>query len=675
MISIPFANEQSRTEHIVTLWADFTDAPGATVQSTLQTTQDLGGVAIMAHPGRYTTGAGGNPASSHNPLRVSQYVELFDRFDSLLGFELFNRNDNETRSDRVVWDNVLSELMPYGRSVWGFSNDDSHSMNQAGFNWNVLLLDELDEQGAKQAMEDGAFYMVARVNRGVGETDPEVNTTMPDGSPMPNGGNANTVFMLHQAAPSIANIVAEDNNIAISANDYTEITWVADGQIIHTGNDLDINAHWNNINSNYVRAQITGPHGVAMTQPFGVRLASESLRARPGTNNLVSIDAPQDVYVLHGAPATPQGLRLPTTAQSVSERGWRAPAEITWDMNSIYPAYDPTNLTDIQSFTVTGTIDLTNTIVTNDHGASLERTINVTVGVDSRISIYEANRQRSVGDLITVEGYVTGVRGNGQLVIQDSNSQWGGLFVQNQGGTGAAAVPNQLTNDLIGQWIRVSGVRHVQWHNNAVAINTATGLGYWEIIENVENRPVITPTEISLDQLQLGVQGAWNNMLVSFNAPLIHRNYGLDGNAAVHQLRHPNYGRVEVACTTMPEKAVNGDIIRVDRGIVHWRNDLESHRIHANWTMGTITLPGQGVSIGQELLNRRADILANGLRGNLDLTNQTLTLLLEGMEPIVLATNVNNANIEGEVDLGCYTLIFDIKGNGNNVRVFDVVLR
>jgi len=54
----------------------------------------------------------------------------------------------------------------------------------------------------------------------------------------------------------------------------------------------------------------------------------------------------------------------------------------------------------------------------------------------------------------------------------------------------------------------------------------------------------------------------------------------------------------------------------------------------------------------------------------------TLTLLLPGMAPIVLSTNANNRNVEGIVDLGNgYFLRFDIKGNGSNVKTFEIVYK
>ena len=36
--------------------------------------------------------------------------------------------------------------------------------------------------------------------------------------------------------------------------------------------------------------------------------------------------------------------------------------------------------------------------------------------------------------------------------------------------------------------------------------------------------------------------------------------------------------------------------------------------------------------------------------------------------------NANNANVDGSYDLGMYTLIYVIKGNGSNIREFKVVM-
>ncbi|MCL2225008.1 MAG: phosphodiester glycosidase family protein [Defluviitaleaceae bacterium] len=281
MIYIPFSNEQSRAQHVVTLWANFNNGQFGWTQEVggqyrvLDAAYEAGGLAIIAHPGRYTGGLAGGAvgeAASNNPQTVRRYTELFMNHPAALGFELFNRLDNETRSDRILWDNVLSNTMPRNRPVWAFSNDDSHSMGQAGYNWNVLLMPYLHESYARIALEEGAFYAVTRVDRRLG-----INVTLPNGLPIPTMGNESTAFMYYQTPPGINRIEVDEDagTITLTGRDYDRIEWIAGAQggsglVIHQGSVLDIHAHWHLIHHNYVRAQLISDYGVAMTQPFGI---------------------------------------------------------------------------------------------------------------------------------------------------------------------------------------------------------------------------------------------------------------------------------------------------------------------------------------------------------------------------------------------------------------------
>ena len=82
--------------------------------------------------------------------------------------------------------------------------------------------------------------------------------------------------------------------------------------------------------------------------------------------------------------------------------------------------------------------------------------------------------------------------------------------------------------------------------------------------------------------------------------------------------------------------------------------------------------------VAHVLMDRAPSIIKNGIpQAQLLLSSNnkaTLTLVLPGLDPIVLATNVNNRNVEGQIDLGDgYILIFDIKGNGSNIKKFEIV--
>ena len=276
MIGIPFGNEQSVTDHIITMWADFNNTArgGMTAEQKMVeiigTAEAKSGIAILAHPGRFTGGQNADltagAAASNHPVQVKKYVDLFTAFpNSLVGMEIMNRLDNETRSDRILWDNILMQTMPKGRNVWGFSNDDSHGLGETGFNCNVMLLPELTTDATRKALETGAFYAVASVDRRL-----EVNNFDSNGNVMPGGGNATTAYLYTEmTAPGISSIVVKDGSIMIEGTNYDYIGWVADGTEIARGNTINLNDHSRQVNS-YIRAHIVGQGGVAYTQPFGI---------------------------------------------------------------------------------------------------------------------------------------------------------------------------------------------------------------------------------------------------------------------------------------------------------------------------------------------------------------------------------------------------------------------
>ena len=584
MIALPFTNEQSRSEHIITLWADFNNELNWTQEDILEMTTELDGLAILAHPGRYTTGSAGGEsgiASNNNPLRISRYIELLDTFPVILGFELFNRLDNETRSDRVLWDNILQELMPYGRFVWGFSNDDSHFMNQAGFNYNVLLMPELDADNARVALETGAFYMVTRVNRGVAPTDTAINTTLQDGSPIPVGGTVDTLFMLEQPTPRITRIDVAGNVIIIEGENYDRIEWVADGEIVHVGSSF----HASSAPGYYVRAQLVSEYGMALTQPFGILGPNASFRSRPATNNMVSFDQPAHIYVPFGAEISPIGLRLPGTVHVVTERGWRAAATVEWDLEDLN--YDPTEMEALQDFTVSGTIELPE-YVTNDNDVSLTVTVEITAGVDPRISIAEANALPN-GTVVTVEGFVTARRysdgaGAGigatsdphRIVIQDSYEPWGGIFIQDTRPPADATIFN-----YVGQWVRVTGTRGPQWQQNAIHSISV------EVLEN-DPRPPIEPVVLTMADFTERDPSMWNSMLISLEATVLERDVATNN----HILAQPE-GQdplVRLIVVDLDEAVTEGSTIRIESTIVHWHANELSHRFHSNWVGGEIVL-------------------------------------------------------------------------------------
>jgi hypothetical protein len=312
MINITNTNEQSSTQHLNTLWAPFNNtARGSTPVDThmrdiFNRAEALGGLSFINHPGRETGGsAGGNNGANGSRNHAQRYIDLFMSYsvESLVGMEIMNRLDNESRSDRILWDYILSATMPQGRPVWGLSNDDAHSMMEVGYNNNVMLMPALTQADFRTALETGAFYATAPVARREG-----VNATFPDGSAMRSGGgNASTEYLRGIGnLPSISNITVSGNTITIAGTQYEIVEWVSgieyvngvpQSKVIATGNSIDVNLYPEIAVNGYVRAQLKGSNGIAFTNPFGVSEASvtnvvptASVRQVPGNTNFLTVN-------------------------------------------------------------------------------------------------------------------------------------------------------------------------------------------------------------------------------------------------------------------------------------------------------------------------------------------------------------------------------------------------
>jgi hypothetical protein len=227
---------------------------GAQFHFKLPSLENTNGIGFINHPGRSTGGRNSDltagAAASNNINNINKYVSLFLQYPSLVGMEIFNRQDNESRSDRILWDNILRITIPQNRYVWGFANDDSHRLDEIGINWNVFVMSDNTLDLFQDAMKKGNFYMVARAaRRELGDTP----------------------LLREGPVPVIKNIVVNQNDltITITAENSTAIKWIYDNKEIYQGETITLNNRSNRIGS-YIRAIILGPGGITLTQPFGL---------------------------------------------------------------------------------------------------------------------------------------------------------------------------------------------------------------------------------------------------------------------------------------------------------------------------------------------------------------------------------------------------------------------
>lgn len=228
MIAI-HANELSNHHHMNSF---FNDHNGTTTEDrSLKAIASKNGIAVLNHPGRYHDTDPGH-------YSLEWYLDLFRRYPHLLGMEVYNCGKRFPHDDQL-WDSILTVMAPV-RPVWGFSNDDMHSMRDFGHNWNVFPLPELNEQAVRHAMENGTFYFVFAPEAQNGLLPPVIESVK---------------------------VNQQREKIKINASKCDSIVWFSGGKKIEWGNQLSLKKLQGN--RNYVRAELYGDgFSVVCTQPF-----------------------------------------------------------------------------------------------------------------------------------------------------------------------------------------------------------------------------------------------------------------------------------------------------------------------------------------------------------------------------------------------------------------------
>ncbi len=214
--------------------------------SPIKATHEADGISFIAHPGDfYSVNGNRERAEDYNYLKT--FIEPLLEYDSCVGMEIFNERDTVAGADRILWDNVLMYTVPRGKVAWGFSNDDSHVIENIGVTAEIMLMPELSNKALRTAMENGTFFACSRIAKN--EMGDEFEG---------NGDYAKIEKII---------VDEEQDIITVTANNYETIEWISDGEIIATGNTFNLRENSEKLGP-YVRFQIKNEGGIVMSQPF-----------------------------------------------------------------------------------------------------------------------------------------------------------------------------------------------------------------------------------------------------------------------------------------------------------------------------------------------------------------------------------------------------------------------
>ncbi len=249
-------------------------------ETAAQMIEDVGGLSHINHPGDWfgsgkretLKDADGNPVLDANgkeiavrtqegidmakdPKVAQFYASTFKKYPSCLGMEVYNAYDRPTCNDRILWDEILKVVIPEGRNVWGFGNNDAHNYEDIDTSFMDFVMPSYSMNNVRNAMIKGQFFAVSRYDAG-------------------------NRIGYGEAYPQVTSIIVNDtkgvDTITIIAQNTEEINWIADGATIKTTSigktgtvisEITLQDYSDFI-SCYVRAELKGEGGTTLTQPF-----------------------------------------------------------------------------------------------------------------------------------------------------------------------------------------------------------------------------------------------------------------------------------------------------------------------------------------------------------------------------------------------------------------------
>lgn len=218
--------------------------------------EKTGGVSVLNHIGDWTDSEN-YPEISRDPKIIAYFADIFTSCQSCLGLEIVNSNDRVTRADRVLWDELLEVVLPTGRNIWGFSNDDSEQLDEAGRSFEMMLMPENNMANVRTAMETGTFFACT------------VNARTELGGEFKGTGEVPLVknIIVDQRANTIELVLDE-------TRDCSAVEWVCGvdagneiSKVVAAGTKIDLNDFEDELTC-YIRFQLKGEGGITFSQAF-----------------------------------------------------------------------------------------------------------------------------------------------------------------------------------------------------------------------------------------------------------------------------------------------------------------------------------------------------------------------------------------------------------------------
>ena len=220
-----------------------------------------GGISFINHPGDWLN-SNRDMSVVSDPKNVHYYSDILLKYDSCIGMEVLNERNHVTAFDRILWDNVLQECLPYGKRVIGFSNNDAHFHSHVDSSYSVFMMEENTVENIRKTMENGAFFCVTR--------------ELGAGNDLIGPAKGFDVRYSEDPVPAFHELSVDGHKVTVRANNCTDIQWIANGEVIahkaveqsaeETTYVLDLDAVEGAKDFLYIRCELFGTGGLTLSQ-------------------------------------------------------------------------------------------------------------------------------------------------------------------------------------------------------------------------------------------------------------------------------------------------------------------------------------------------------------------------------------------------------------------------
>lgn len=245
-----------------------------------------GGITMLSHVGEFLYPIGFEDTADHaGQLNDEYYANKFARIfmenpGSCVGMGVNSADDQFTRCDRILYDQILQKTIPNGVLPWAFCFADSHKIEVMDISYTMMYMKDLSIEEFRRCMEKGEFFSVSRYSNGIelnGMKEwPEFDVNKVD-------------TYLKNPMPMITKVTVDQENdtISVEGTNFDRITWVSDTNVIKREENIKdgkatLDLHASDLLNEpnlYVRFYVTGSDGICYSQPFVLNVEGEEFES------------------------------------------------------------------------------------------------------------------------------------------------------------------------------------------------------------------------------------------------------------------------------------------------------------------------------------------------------------------------------------------------------------